>query len=186
MSHPQTPPPSASPLLTEQLMEGGSDRAVPLTLEECQPCWGHGILMLSVEVKCTKGSHLQAVAGNKTQAPGESPCSSTMLHITPGHMKKVEKKATKRKFPSVSSSMHISGQDKPLSNSLFCNNGTLQCWDCGCRGDTNPKQPWRTLQSDRSCSSSAVTGTQTPQAAAAKPSSAVSRGITTVLAERPG
>lgn len=52
-------------------MEGGSDRAVPLTLEKCQPCRGQGVLMVSVEVKCAKGSHLQAVAGNKTQAPGE-------------------------------------------------------------------------------------------------------------------
>lgn len=53
-------------------MEGGSDRAVPLTLEKCQPCRGHGVRMLFVELECAKGSHLQAVAGNKTQAPSES------------------------------------------------------------------------------------------------------------------
>lgn len=57
-----------SAFLTEQLVEDPSNRAVPLALEKCQPCWGHVILMLSVEVKRAKGSHLEAVAGNKTQA----------------------------------------------------------------------------------------------------------------------
>lgn len=49
-------------------MEDPSDGAVPLTLEKCQSCWGHCILVLSVEVKRAEGSHLEAVAGNKTQS----------------------------------------------------------------------------------------------------------------------
>lgn len=49
-------------------MENPSNGAVPLTLEKRQPCRGHCILMLSVEVKRAEGSHLEAVAGNKTQA----------------------------------------------------------------------------------------------------------------------
>lgn len=49
----------------EQLVEDPSNRAVPLALEKCQPCWGHVILMLSVEVKRAKGSHLEAVARHR-------------------------------------------------------------------------------------------------------------------------
>lgn len=64
-------------------MEGGSDRTVPLTLKKCQPCWGQGVLMLSVEVKCAEGSHLQAVAGNKTQAPGEPLLAAVLCSTSP-------------------------------------------------------------------------------------------------------
>jgi len=70
-AHTRTAPPAAlhGAVLTEKLMEDPSNGAVPLTLEERQPCRGHCILVLSVEVKRAEGSHLEAVAGKKTQAP---------------------------------------------------------------------------------------------------------------------
>lgn len=46
-------------------MEDPGHGAVPLTLEECQPRWGHAVLVLSVEVERAEGPHLEAVAGTR-------------------------------------------------------------------------------------------------------------------------
>lgn len=51
--------------LTEKLMEDPGNGAVPLTLEERQPRWGHAVLVFSVEVERAEGPHLEAVAATR-------------------------------------------------------------------------------------------------------------------------
>lgn len=51
----QPPPPSAHSALTQKLVEDVGDRVVPAALEEGQASWGHGFLVLLVEIKCAEG-----------------------------------------------------------------------------------------------------------------------------------
>ena len=48
-------------VLTKRVVEGVGDRLVPLALEEAQTGWGHGVLVLPVEVHRLEGRPIQTL-----------------------------------------------------------------------------------------------------------------------------